>query len=67
MAQNNWILYRGRYIRHLTGKPWEAHTYCLTWAKDGGSERLVVTQPLKDLLNRIDDTIAFFGKWEFLA
>lgn len=63
----NWILYRGRYIRRLSGRPWGPDTFAITWVKEGGSDRLIVQQPLADLLNRIDDTIAFFGKWEFLA
>ena len=60
----NVILYQGRYIRRLVHGV-NKNTYIIAWA-EGGSERAVYTGDLKSLISQIEDTVLFFGKWEFL-
>lgn len=63
-SSNNFILYRGRYIRRLVhGRVRDQ--YVVSWSQ-WGSEREVFTGKLMDLINRIEDTDLFFGEWRYL-
>ena len=63
-TSNNAILYRGRYIRRciIAGKP---VGYVLSWAAYG-SERALWRGSLAELLEHLDSTVRFFGKWDKL-
>ena len=58
------ILYKGRYIRRLVlnGKP---SGYIIAWSSRS-SDREVFRGSLDELINKIDDTVKFFGMWRFL-
>lgn len=62
---NNAMLYRGRYIRRIVNNGWAAESYAVSWSA-GGSERTVWYGSLKKLLEHLDDTVRFFGRWDRL-
>ena len=63
-SSKNMILYKGRYIRRMVinGHP---YGYVICW-HGGSREREVWHGSLSELLARIDNTVAFFGKWAYL-
>ena len=64
-SSNNIILYRGRYIRRFVLSRNYPPSYIVTWAADQGESQAFYGS-LTELMARIDETISFFGKWEFL-
>ncbi len=59
------ILYRGRYIRRAVGTGWAAECYVVSWSEHS-SERKMWYGSLKRLLDHLDDTVRFFGRWDRL-
>ena len=64
-TSKNAIIYRGRWIRRAVGTGWAAECYIIAWAP-GGSERTMWYGSLKRLIEHLDDTIKFFGRWDRL-
>lgn len=63
MAHGIAFIYRGRYIKRFQGS--KGPCYLVAW-QGGGSERSIWYGTLPDLLEHLDDTIRFFGRWEAL-
>jgi ssDNA-binding Zn-finger/Zn-ribbon topoisomerase 1 len=64
-TSNNIIMYKGRYIRRFCLCRGYPSCYIVTWAADQGESQSFYGS-LAELMEKIDDTIRFFGKWEFL-
>ena len=64
IISNNRILYRGRYIRRIALRGYPP-CYMVTWS-EYGRESKPFYGSLEELLEKIDDTVKFFGKWEYL-
>lgn len=64
-TSNNIIIYRGRYIRRFLLSRNYPPCYLVSWtSRAGRAESFYGSLP--ELMEKIDDTIRFFGKWEFL-
>ena len=63
-TSNNRILYRGRYIRRIALRGYPP-CYMVTWSENGRESKAFYGS-LPELLEKIDDTVRFFGKWQFL-
>ena len=62
-TSNNIILYKGRYIRRFVMRGYPP-CYIVAWSS--GSESRVFYGSLAELMEKIDDTVRFFGKWVYL-
>ena len=65
-SSKNFIRYKGRHIRHYAEAiPGRGDLYLVAWS-EFSSDRRVFHGTLKELIVKIDDTEAFWGRWEFL-
>lgn len=64
-TSDNIIMYKGRYIRRFVLSRNYPPSYIVAWTADQGESK-VFYGSLTELLEQIDDTVRFFGKWAFL-
>ena len=64
MLDPNIIRYKGRHIRHCPSI-FGGDIYIVAWS-EFSSDRRVFRGTLAELMKAIDETEAFWGRWEFL-
>lgn len=64
MLDPNIIRYKGRHIRHCPSI-FGGDVYIVAWS-ERSSDRKVFYGTLAELMKAIDETVAFWGRWEFL-
>ena len=65
-SSKNIIRYKGRHIRHCPTLFEELGDYYVVSWSEFSSDRRSFNGTLKELLAQIDETEAFWGRWEFL-
>lgn len=65
LLDQNVIRYQGRHIRHCPSAFEGNGVYIVSWSANS-SDRQAFYGTLEELIRQIDETIAFWGRWEFL-